>query len=92
MPTAGSYDYQRLISGGAAQNQVTPHITERRRQRVDIGVAVQWGRSQPQAFGAALHSWLVDRLDVDPVVLQQLIASGFAEAGVADHHRHDMAR
>jgi hypothetical protein len=50
MPTAGRHDYQRLVSGGAAQNQVAPHITECRRQRVDIGVAVQWGRSQPQAF------------------------------------------
>jgi hypothetical protein len=47
---------------------------------------------QAQALGAARHGWVVDRLNVDPVALQQLVAGGLAEAGVADHDRDDVAR
>ena len=31
-------------------------------------------------------------MHIEPVPVQQLVANGFAEAGVADHDRDDMAR
>ena len=76
----------------AAQRQPAPHVAEAVHQRLDIFITVQWSRRQPQPFGAARHSRVVDRLHVDPMVVQQLIAGGFAEAGITDHHRHDVAR
>ena len=70
-----------MPSGGPAQSEPGPHIAEARHQGFDIGVAVQWRWRQPQALGAARHGREIDRLDVDPVAVQQLVAGGSAEAG-----------
>ena len=63
----------------AAQRQPAPHVAEAVHQRFDIFIAVQRGRE-------------VDRLHLDPLAVQQLVASGLAEVGVADDHRNDVAR
>ena len=76
----------------AAQRQPAPHVAEVVHQRFDIFIAVQRGRGQAQAFGAARHGREVDRLHVDPVAVQQLVASGLAEVGVADDHRNAALR
>ena len=44
------------------QGEPHPNIAERRDQRFDVVVAVQWGRGQPQALGAARHRRVIDRL------------------------------
>ena len=43
-----------------------------------------------QALGAARHGRVVDRLDVDAVLLEQQVGRRLAGLGVADHHRHDV--
>ena len=55
-------------------------------------VAVQWRGGQSQPFGAARHSRVIDRLHIDLVTVQQLVASGLAEVGIADHHWDNVAR
>ena len=74
----------------AAQRQPAPHVAEAVHQRFDIFIAVQRGRGQAQAFGAARHRRKIDRLDIDPVAVKQFIAGGFAQAGIADDHGDDM--
>ena len=58
---------------------------------VHVGIAVQRCRREAQAFGAALDRRIVDRLDVDIVVLHQHVAGRLAGPGIAHHDRHDMA-
>ena len=70
---------------GAGQGEASPHIGEGGDQRVDIRVAVQRCGGQAQPFRAAWHRGVVDRLDIDPVALQQLEASRdylFTAAGI----------
>ena len=50
------------------------------------GDGVRRRRSVPRGYGR-----VVDRLDIDAVALQELVAGGFAEGGVADHDRDDVA-
>ena len=49
------------------------------------GDGVRRRRSVPRGYGR-----VVDRLDIDAVALQELVAGGFAEGGVADHDRDDV--
>ena len=79
-------------SGGVAQREAGPDVAERRHQHLYIRVAVRWAWGQAQALGAARHSGVVDRLDVNPMALQQLVARRLAQHRVADQHRHDVAR
>jgi len=51
---------------------------------------VQW-RGQAQALGAAWHGLVIDRLDIEAVAVQELVVGGFAQRGVADHDRYDVA-
>ena len=43
--------------------------------------AVQWRRRQAQPLGAARHGRVVDRLDIDAVAMQQLVAGGLQRPG-----------
>jgi hypothetical protein len=47
---------------------------------------------QPQAFGAARHGRVIDRLHVDAVAMQELVGGELAHAGVAHHDWDDVAR
>ena len=77
---------------GAGQDEASPHIGEGGDQRVDIRVAVQRCGGQAQPFRAAWHRGVVDRLDIDPVALQQLVAGSLAQCRVADQYWDNMAR
>ena len=48
------------------------------------------GGGNPQSLGASGNRGIIDRLDVDPVLLEQEIARPLAQVGIADHDRHDM--
>jgi hypothetical protein len=65
-------------------------LGERRGELADLRLVVERRRRDPQALGAARHRRVVDRLDVDGVVLQQAVGRHLAQLGVADHHRHDV--
>ena len=71
-------DYQERAapSGGAAEGEVGPDVAESCNQRVDISIAVQWRGGQAQALGAARHSRVVDRLNIDVVLPQQHVGCG----------------
>ena len=56
---------------GAAQIAFRPDGRERPDQMVDVGLAVQGRRRQAQPLGAARHGRVVDRLDIDTMVLEQ---------------------
>src|SRR5262249_26569711 len=79
--------------GSAALGEAIPNVAKAGAERVDVAVAVQRRRRQPQPLRAARHGRIIDRLNSDPVALPQLVAGGFAEAGVgvADHDRDDVA-
>ena len=68
----------RLLCG-PPQVEFRPDDRERPDQIVDVGLAVQWRGRQAQPLGAARHGRVVDRLHVDPVAVQQLVADGFAQ-------------
>jgi len=48
-----------------------------------------WRKAQP--LRAAWHRWEVDRLHINPVILQQHIGDHFAFYRVADMNRNDVA-
>ena len=81
-----------MVSGGSAEGQSAPHVTEGGDERFDMLVAVQWRGGQSQSFGATRHSRVIDWLHLDLVTVQQLVASGLAKVGIADHHWNDVAR
>ena len=69
-----------------------PHTSLRPETSASISALLCSGDGcQTLALGAARHARIIDRLDVDPVAVQQLVASGFAEARVADDDRDDVA-
>src|SRR6202022_98600 len=53
-----------------------------------VAMERSWG--QPQAFGAARHGREIDRLDVNPVAVQERVGGGCAQPWIADHDRDDM--
>ena len=57
---------------------------------IDQRVVVIGRRRDAQAFLAARHGRIVDRLDVDAVLGEQQVARRLALLGIADQHRHDM--
>ena len=48
------------------------------------------GRGNPQSLGAPGNGRIIDRLDVNPVPVEQEIACLLALVGITDHHRYDM--
>jgi len=78
-------------SGSAAQDQPGRNVAWSRDQRIDVCLAVQWRRGRAQALGAVWHGRVIDRLDEDPMALQQFVAGGFAERRVAGQDREDVA-
>jgi hypothetical protein len=66
-------------SGRPTQGEPGPHVAETCDERLDVGVAVQWRGCQPQALGAARHGRIVDRLHIDAVTAQELVAGGSAQ-------------
>ena len=66
-------------SGGAPQIAFRPDDRERPDQIVDVGLAVQRRGRQAQPLRAARHGRVVDRLHINPVALQQLVADGLAQ-------------
>jgi hypothetical protein len=53
--------------------------------------SVMYGsRGNPQSLGASGNSWIVDRLDINPVPFKQQVARSLTKIGIPDHDRHDM--
>src|SRR5713101_3560036 len=55
---------------GLAQPEALPDLNEGGGQCLDIGVAVQWRRGQPQPLGAARHGRVVDWLNINLVLAE----------------------
>lgn len=73
------------------QSELRPDDLEGARESFNQLWRVARSRCEPQAFRAARYGRVVDRLHVDAVMLQQLIADALAKRCVSDHHRHDVA-
>ena len=59
---------------------------------LDILRTVQRRRRDAEPLRAPRHGWVVDRLDIDPVLFNQQVGDLFAQDGIANQHRHDVAR
>src|SRR6266436_3362183 len=70
--------------------ELPPYRDQRASQLFDQPTVVRRGRGYPQSLGASGNRGIIDRLDVDPVLLKQEIARLLALFGIADHDRHDM--
>src|SRR5687768_8539971 len=56
------------------QADLRPDLRKGVHQMVDVGIGVQGGRSDAEALGAPGYRRIVDRLDVDAVVVEQPVA------------------
>src|SRR5258708_37363332 len=72
------------------KSELLPHLHHGRYELRDERAVVERSRRNAQALGAARYSWIVNRLDVDPVALEQHIARALAEFRVAHYDRHDV--
>ena len=70
----------------------SPQFLQGSDQRRHLRVSMHRGWRQPHALGATRHRWVIDRLHVNSVMLEQRVGHRLAVHGVADHHRHDVAR
>jgi Family of unknown function (DUF5681) len=77
---------------GPPQIAFRPDERERPNQMVDVRLAVQWRGRQAQPLGAARYGRVVDRLHIDAVPMQQLVAGDLAQPGITDHHWDNVAR
>ena len=59
-------------------------------QLIDLRTGMRRGKAD--TLGAPWHSWIVDRLNVDPMVPRQRIGDRLALDGIAEHHGNDVAR
>ena len=49
-------------------------------------------RRYPQTFSAARHSGIIDRLNINAIMIEQIVADPFALGSIAHAHRHNMRR
>ena len=59
-------------------------------QIIDHAITMKWPLGQPQPFGTFWYSWIIDRLDINLMFVEQKLANPRAVVGVVDHYRHDM--
>src|SRR3546814_5025367 len=59
--------------GGPPQAEAAPHVLQGGNELRHVGLAVQRAGRDPQPLGAARHGRIIDRLDVDTVVIQQKV-------------------
>ena len=69
-------------------------LAERQLQRVnqiiDHAVTMKWPRGEAQPFGTFWYGWIVDRLDIYLMFVQQKLADSLVNVGIVDHDRHNM--
>lgn len=65
-------------SGGTFEAVRVPHPVERIDELVHHLIGMEWRGRQPEPFGAAWDSGIVDRLDIDVVFPEQRIRNAFA--------------
>src|SRR5262252_9081348 len=75
----------------ARELEAVPHVEQRFRQAIDQRVVVIGRRRDAQPLGALWHGRVVDRLNVDAVLLEQEVGRLLALLRVADEHRHDVS-
>jgi len=74
----------------ARQVKALPDIDQRLGERFDQAVVVIGRRRDAQALHAARHGRIIDRLDVDAVLVEQKVAHRLAPLRIADEDRHDV--
>ena len=74
------------------ESELHPQRRQGRRQALHVGVGVLRAGGEAQALGAARDGRVVDRLHVDGEALEQRVGDALGEHGIADQHRHDVAR
>ena len=80
------------MSGDLSRKRtLRPQVVQRAHQMVNILIGVQRSGSDAQALGFHRHRRVIDRLDINAVIVQQDVADPFRLLGIPDHHRNDMA-
>jgi hypothetical protein len=75
--------YERFWSRRLGESEFRPDLRQRLHQMLNVGVAVVRRRRDPQPFSAARNSWVVDRLDIDVMAIDQHIADMLAQHRIA---------
>ena len=90
-----------MFLGGAAfcstgiaafKSELRPDGRQRLNQVFDILNAMQRARGNPQALGPLWHRRIVNRLHIDPAVVEQFIRNPLAHDRIADDDGDDMRR
>jgi hypothetical protein len=75
--------YERFWSRRLGESELRPDLRQRLHQMLNVGVAVVRRRRDPQPFSAARNRWVVDRLDIDVMAIDQHIADMLAQHRIA---------
>src|SRR5579883_3579840 len=70
------------------QVEALPDVDERLDEMGDMRIRMERRRRDAQPLAAALDRRIIDRLDINPVAIEQPIARQLAALRVADFHRH----
>jgi len=81
-----------LPVAGALDAQLPPDGVQRPNEVVAVLLRVARSGSHPQALLAPRHGWVVDRLDIDAVVLQQHVGRALGQLRVAHQDGDDVRR
>src|SRR3546814_2469317 len=77
--------------GGPPQAEAAPHVLQGGNELRHVGLAVQRAGRDTQPLGAARHGRIIDRLDVDTVVIQQKVNGLLADRGITNQQGHEVA-
>ena len=80
----------RLLVFSEREIEFLPHRNHGVSQLSDQPRVMRRGGRNPQSLGASRDRRIVDRLDVDPMLVKQEVARLFAQVGISDHDRHDV--
>ena len=73
------------------QCALRPDFAKGIQQFIDVTIAMHGRWRDPQPLGSTGHRRIVDRLDIDAVIVHQPVADEFALMRVAYHYRNDVA-
>ena len=69
-------------SARRGQAERFPHVDQRVAQMLDHRVVMEWRGGDPKPFGTARHRGIVDRLDIDAMLLKQMSVAFLQRSGL----------
>ena len=89
---AGLLSLALAASAHAGDIAVSPKVFKGLHQIPHHRVGMERRGREPQAFRATRHGWVIDRLHIDAMNLEQSVRDLLAQSCITDHDWNDVAR